>query len=267
VNRRPLRDELRDLFDHVSEPAHPALAARIRAEIAGRGGQAPGRAPRLAVAVAVVAAIAVVTSLVLAGRHGVQLSPSPGTQAHPAPVASVPAETPTPALPSPAVSATPAPAATGTPAGATTPAPNAAAPPGFTCEIQTGGGTAGGTVTAVRTGQQSGYDRFVIELAGGVGQYQVKPQGNATFTQDASGQQVTLAGSAGLAVTLHDTSSHGTYTGPTDLQPAGTANLREARQLGDFEGVVTWGLGLAHPGCFRAFTLSGPSRLVVDVQA
>ena len=30
---------------------------------------------------------------------------------------------------------------------------------------------------------------------------------------------------------------------------------------------VTWGLGVAHPSCFRAFTLSGPSRLVVDVQA
>jgi hypothetical protein len=263
---RPLRDELRDLFDRVSEPAHPALAARIRAEIAGREGQPPRRAPRLAVAAAIVVAIAVVTSLVLAGRHGLQLSSSPATRAHPAPVPSALAETPAPA-PSPAVSATPAPAATGTPPAATTPVPNGAALPGFTCGVQTGGGATGGSVTAVRAGPQSGYDRFVIELTGSVGQYQAKPQGNATFTQDASGQQVNLAGSAGLVVTLHDTSSHGTYTGPTDLRPAGTANLEEARQMGDFEGVVTWGLGLARPSCFRAFTLSGPSRLVVDVQA
>jgi hypothetical protein len=68
-------------------------------------------------------------------------------------------------------------------------------------------------------------------------------------------------------VVLHGAQAHGTYTGPSDLKPTGTATLREARDIGDFEGVVSWGLGLSKPACFRAFTLSGPSRLVVDVQS
>jgi hypothetical protein len=33
MQRRPLRDELRDPFDSMSEPAHPALASRIHEEI------------------------------------------------------------------------------------------------------------------------------------------------------------------------------------------------------------------------------------------
>lgn len=35
---------------------------------------------------------------------------------------------------------------------------------------------------------------------------------------------------------------------------------------GDFEGTVTWGLGLSHGACFHAYTLSGPNRLVIDIQ-
>ncbi len=263
---RSLREELRELFDEVSDPAHPALAARIRAEIAGRDAQSSGSS-RLAVAVAAVVAIAVVAGLVVAGRHALQPGTSPASRAHPTPAVSAPVGTPAPAASSSSNAATPAPAGGGTPPAATTPLPAGAALPAFQCAAQTGGGSTGGTVTAVRAGAQSGYDRFVIELSGGVGQYEVRPQASATFTQDPSGAPVTLAGSAGLTVTLHGTSSHGTYSGPTDLNPAGTATVREARQLGDFEGVVTWGLGVSHPACFRAFTLGGPSRLVVDVRA
>ena len=39
----------------------------------------------------------------------------------------------------------------------------------------------------------------------------------------------------------------------------------EARTIGDIEGVVTWGLGVAGPACTRVLTLSAPARLVVDV--
>jgi hypothetical protein len=265
MSRRPLRDEMRDLFDDVSEPAHPALAARIRAEIAARGAQPP-RPPRLAAAIATVVSVAIVVGLVLAGRHVLPSSPGPVTGAHPAPVASSPAPTPgsTGSSPEPGATSSPAPPAA-SPAGSPGPAL-----PGFTCATTAAGGSPGPgpvPVTAVRAGPQNGYDRFVVQLDGPVPQYEVRPQASAVFTQDASGLQVTLAGSAGLKVTLHGASGQGTYSGPTDLRPAGTGTLREARQMGDFEGVVTWGLGVSHPACFRAFALTGPSRLVVDVQA
>jgi hypothetical protein len=66
-------------------------------------------------------------------------------------------------------------------------------------------------------------------------------------------------------VTVHNAQSHGSYSGSTDLRPA-LKELREARQLGDFEGAVSWGLGLTRANCFRAYVLTGPSRLVIDVQ-
>ncbi len=40
--------------------------------------------------------------------------------------------------------------------------------------------------------------------------------------------------------------------------------LVEAKIVEDFEGYLSWGLGLAKPVCLRAFTLSDPPRLVVD---
>ena len=120
-------------------------------------------------------------------------------------------------------------------------------------------------MTTVRAAAQSGLDRFVIEFGGPVPQYEVKPQASARFVQDPSGQSVSLDGSAGLSVTVHNAQSHGSYSGSTDLRPA-LKELREARQLGDFEGVVSWGLGLTRANCFRAYVLTGPSRLVIDVQ-
>jgi hypothetical protein len=107
----------------------------------------------------------------------------------------------------------------------------------------------------------------VIQFSGPVPPYDVQPQGSGAFVQDPSGQRVTLAGSAGLLVTVRGARSAGSYTGSIDQKPAGTAVLKEARQVGDFEGVVRWGLGLSHGACFRAFTLASPSRLVIDVQS
>jgi hypothetical protein len=40
--------------------------------------------------------------------------------------------------------------------------------------------------------------------------------------------------------------------------------LNEARLTGDFEGYLSWGLGLSRAACLRTFTLLDPPRLVVD---
>jgi len=263
MSQRHLRDELRDVFDTLSEPAHPALSARIRAEL--RSASPAGTpAPRLAAAVAVLVAILIVASLVFVSRHPMSGPTVPGTRP---PAAPSTAPTGQPGVPAPTTSAEPT-TVVGSPGPSASPAAPPAGLPPFSCAAQSGAGPTSppAAVTAVRASAQSGYDRFVIQVDGSVGQYSVQPQTATTFTQDPSGRQVTLTGSAGLKVTLQGAASAGSYTGPTDLKPSGTAVLREARQIGDFEGVVSWGLGLSRTGCFRVFTLADPSRLVVDVQ-
>ena len=57
--------------------------------------------------------------------------------------------------------------------------------------------------------------------------------------------------------------------GGTDLLPSvrapHCANLRQMKPTGDFEGVVSFGLGLRRKTGFRVFRLTRPARTVVDV--
>ena len=56
-----------------------------------------------------------------------------------------------------------------------------------------------------------------------------------------------------------------TYTGPPKLQPSGTRLVKEVAQVEDFEGVLTWVIGLEADAPFRVSTLTSPPRLVIDV--
>lgn len=157
------------------------------------------------------------------------------------------------------VEATPAPAATPTPQPAQPQSQLPAPLPGYSCTAQSGGGASQSTVTTARVGPQSGYDRFVVQFSGDVPQYRVSLQDGATFSQAG------LLGSAGLSVTLKNTTAGGTYTGPSDFRPA-LRVIQEAKLVSDSGGTVEWTVGLAHATCFHAWVLSGPSRLVVDLQ-
>src|SRR5215813_12530591 len=132
MRRRPLRDELRDTFDAMSEPAHPALASRIHEEI--RSQPAPGAGiPRLAAVIAALVAVVVVAGLVLIGRHALPRQGVPaGPGGLPSPVASAPASPPLPGSPVPGVAPSP---------GAASPVPPSAQAtlPGFSCATQSGG--------------------------------------------------------------------------------------------------------------------------------
>ena len=146
-------------------------------------------------------------------------------------------------------------------------APEAAALPRFGCGTAVGGTTAVHShITDVRVGQHLRYDRFVIEFSTArMPHYRITQQSSSTFTLDPSGRTVTLLGNAGINVAVHFATGEGTYHGPGDFR-TGFPQLREARRLGDFEGYVTWGLGLAHQSCKRVFRLSSPTRLVIDVR-
>ena len=170
----------------------------------------------------------------------------------------------------------PVPAATPTPATSVAPSAGPSAQPSasalsFTCDAGSGGGPSGSNLTALRVAHHSGYDRITFQFDGGLPAYSITPQSNAQFTQDASGQTVVLMGSSGLRIVFHDSSGHTpsgqqTYTGSTDLVP-NLPSVREVREIGDFERVLSWGVGIAGSPCYHVSELSGPTRLVIDVQA
>lgn len=136
--------------------------------------------------------------------------------------------------------------------------------PQFECADAHGGKTGVANVITARMSSDPGFDRFVLQFDGIVPTYDVKRQPKPVFSQGASGQTVTLQGTAGVFVNVHSATGVTTFTGSTDIVQAGNPVLLEARQTQDFEGFVSWGLGLSKPACMRVFTLTDPARLVVD---
>ena len=136
--------------------------------------------------------------------------------------------------------------------------------PGFAC-ADSAGGKAGvsANVTDVRVGQQTDYDRFVLQFDSPVPTYTAKRQASPTFKMSPSNQPITLSGTYGVLVTVH-TAAEATYTGSTDMSHGEFRIIKEARLTQDFEGTVSWALGLDHAACMRTFTLTAPARLIVD---
>jgi hypothetical protein len=136
--------------------------------------------------------------------------------------------------------------------------------PAFRCADASGGSTGNANVTGVRAAQQAGYDRFVMQFNTKVPSYTVKRQAKPIFKTGGSGQPITLTGIAGVLVQVHSATGASSYTGPTDLSHPEFLVLSEAHLTEDFEGYVSWGLGLNRRACMRTFTLTDPPRLVVD---
>jgi len=123
-------------------------------------------------------------------------------------------------------------------------------------------------LTAMRAASHSGFDRVVLQFDGGT-EYRVRyvPQ----LVEDPTGRPVNLAGAANIEVvlngaTLDDSFQGGTrrYTGPRTISP----NLPEVQQVavtGDFEAVLSVGIGVTAQTGMRVFALTAPSRLVIDV--
>jgi hypothetical protein len=118
---------------------------------------------------------------------------------------------------------------------------------------------------SVQAACHPGYDRFVVRARSGRPGYGVRAV--SRIVADPSGNPVPLLGSRRIRVVLHDTRGH-TASGANLLRRTLTPrcpNLRQVKVVGDFEGVVTFGLGLARQTGFRIFRLRAPTRVVVDV--
>jgi hypothetical protein len=111
----------------------------------------------------------------------------------------------------------------------------------------------------------SSFDRFVIRARSGTPRYDVRYV--SKIVADGSGNTVSLQGTRRLRVLLHNARAH-TQGGGVLLPSVKTplcSNLRQLKLAGDFEGVVTFGLGLRRRTGFRVFRLTGPTRVVIDV--
>ncbi len=137
----------------------------------------------------------------------------------------------------------------------------------LTCGTQHGGVPTNGNpnpIAAVRLGHHTGFDRFVVEFQyPTVPAWTVTPKSSANFTRLPSQLPATLRGTSGIRLDFF-VGTQPAYRGQTDIVK-GYPQLAQARELQDFEGYETWGLGLNHQSCRRILTLASPARLAIDV--
>jgi hypothetical protein len=123
-------------------------------------------------------------------------------------------------------------------------------------------------LTNIRGGRHATFDRVVLDFSGPVPATPTS-QWVRTLVADASGQRVPLPGNKFLRVVGHSAAAslggRSTYPGRTRFTTPQLRNVRAVALVGDFEGVLSVGLGVRHTSWVHVFTLTGPSRLVIDV--
>ncbi|MEJ7628623.1 MAG: hypothetical protein WKF54_03430 [Nocardioidaceae bacterium] len=120
-------------------------------------------------------------------------------------------------------------------------------------------------VVNLRVGRHSTYDRVVVDMAGVIPGYHI------TYVPrfiPPEGSPIPLPGQAVLSIQLRSARTH-TNRGQSLF--IGQQNETYGLQMlggstySDYEGYVTFGLGLSSRTPFRVFELSSPTRLVIDL--
>jgi hypothetical protein len=138
----------------------------------------------------------------------------------------------------------------------------AAAPTSFAAASSTA------LLTGIRTGVNPGFDRIVLDMTGpapGVQTFDVDE-----LIADASGEIVWLTGEYFTHVTIipasgYDENGNQTYTGSRKFRTRDLGNVMAVAITGDWEGAIDFGLGMRNRTWVRTFTLSSPTRVVIDV--
>jgi hypothetical protein len=131
-----------------------------------------------------------------------------------------------------------------------------------------GGGLA--QLVGLRASHHRGYDRIVFTFRGARPAVDVRRV--ARVVADGSGLPVRVRGRAFLSVVFQRASRY-RDNDPRNGRRVGDAVVpllpvvREVRNAGDFEAVLSWGIGLSRAAPFRVMALARPPRVVVDVAA
>ncbi|HZH22534.1 MAG TPA: peptidoglycan-binding domain-containing protein [Geodermatophilus sp.] len=119
----------------------------------------------------------------------------------------------------------------------------------------------------VRAGRNKDFDRLVFDFDGPVPGVNV--QYVPELTEDGSGDPIPLRGRAVVQIVMQPAVAHHEDGTPSVTGPppdvTGFAAFRQVADAGDFEAVLTWGIGVAARTGLRATRLTGPSRVAVDV--
>ena len=122
------------------------------------------------------------------------------------------------------------------------------------------------TLVDVRAAGHPGSDRVVFEFRGAVPEHRIGYVDR--LVQDGSGNPAAVAGAADLEVVFQGANAHdedGTPTVSPRRFRTGLSAVKEVAQVGDFEAVVSYGIGVDRRRALEVTTLSGPPRLVIDV--
>lgn len=113
-------------------------------------------------------------------------------------------------------------------------------------------------ITGVRAGRNDCYDRLVFDVNGAAPGWSVRYVD--TVFSEGKGDPLPVTGGAKLEVVVRSLSD-------TNVMPnvSGFSTFRSVVYGGSFEGQTTVGLGVRARLPFRVFTLSNPSRVVLDV--
>lgn len=124
------------------------------------------------------------------------------------------------------------------------------------------------TMTGIRTGLNSGFDRVVLDMTGS--QPTVSYSNVDELIGDGSGEVVWLTGEFFVSVVAnparaHDDNGNRTYSGPDRFRTRNLRNVMAVAITGDFEGYLSIGLGIRYQSWVRVFTLASPTRVVIDI--
>ena len=124
------------------------------------------------------------------------------------------------------------------------------------------------TLTQISAAHHPGFDRLVFQFSG-----PVPAQHSARYVSqvsaDPSGLPVNVVGSATLLVRFSPAAGHnaqGTVTYGAARRTYALPGLVQVVNAGDFESVLSFGVGVARAAPFHIFTLTKPSRVVIDVR-
>ncbi|MGH3669528.1 MAG: AMIN-like domain-containing (lipo)protein [Pseudonocardiaceae bacterium] len=123
-------------------------------------------------------------------------------------------------------------------------------------------------LTGIRTGTHPTFDRIVLDFSG------PRPQVSSRFVaeviRDGSGNVERLPGAVFAEVRVSPAQAHGdagqpSYGGSRGLTTGALRNVTALAITGDFEGVLSLGIGMRKQTWVHTSTVGSPTRVVIDV--